>query len=73
MTERIDTGAPSGPAPEASPTPCAGLEAPSPSSPASPRRPYSAPQLQSLGRLSRVTRFGGSEVIDSGGGLGQAL
>lgn len=71
MTERIDTGAPGGPAPEASPTPCAGHEAPSPSS--SPRRPYSAPQLQSLGRLSRVTRFGGSEVLDSGGGLGQAL
>ncbi len=73
MTERIDTGAPNGPAPETSQTPCAGPEAASPSSPDSPRRPYSAPQLQSLGRLSRVTRFGGSEILDSGGGLGQPL
>ena len=70
LEKGFDTGAPEGPAPETLSSRRAGLESASPSSP---RRAYSAPQLHSLGRLSRVTRFGGSEIVDSGSGLGQAL
>ena len=36
------------------------------------RRPYRAPRLVEYGRLTDVTRFGGSEIVDSGAGLGQA-
>lgn len=36
-----------------------------------PRRPYHTPRLTAYGRLTEITRFGGSQVIDSGGGLGQ--
>lgn len=41
--------------------------------PRAPRRPYRPPRLSCHGRLVDLTRFGGSEVLDSGGGLGQAL
>jgi len=74
MTESRDhgarNGARSGPAPETQQPPSAGHQ---PSPQTSPRRAYSAPRLQSLGRLSRFTRFGGSEIVDSGSGLGQQL
>lgn len=36
-----------------------------------PRRAYAPPRLEPLGRLAEVTRFGGSQIVDSGGGLGQ--
>lgn len=35
-----------------------------------PRRPYQAPRLECHGRLADLTQFGGLEVLDSGGGLG---
>lgn len=35
-----------------------------------PRKPYSAPRLKAYGRLAELTRFGGSQVVDSGAGLG---
>ena len=35
------------------------------------RRRYVPPRLECHGRLAEVTRFGGSEIVDSGGGLGQ--
>jgi hypothetical protein len=38
-----------------------------------PRRAYTPPRLEPLGRLAEVTRFGGSQIVDSGGGLGQQL
>jgi hypothetical protein len=38
---------------------------------AAPRRRYRRPRLECHGRLAEVTRFGGSQIIDSGGGLGQ--
>lgn len=34
-------------------------------------RPYRAPRLVTYGRLTDVTRFGGSQIVDSGSGLGQ--
>lgn len=34
------------------------------------RRPYHPPRLECHGRLAELTRFGGSQIIDSGGGLG---
>lgn len=34
------------------------------------RKPYRAPRLTEYGRLTELTRFGGSQVVDSGGGLG---
>ena len=34
------------------------------------RRTYRPPVLECLGRLAEVTRFGGSDIVDSGGGLG---
>lgn len=40
---------------------------------ASRRRTYRPPRLECHGRLAEVTCFGGSQVVDSGGGLGQAL
>lgn len=36
------------------------------------RRAYRSPRLERHGRLAEVTRFGGSQIIDSGAGLGQA-
>lgn len=33
-------------------------------------KPYRTPRLVTYGRLAEVTRFGGSEVLDSGGDLG---
>lgn len=36
------------------------------------RRPYLAPRLERHGRLAEMTRFGGSQILDSGSGLGQA-
>lgn len=36
-------------------------------------KPYRAPRLVVYGCLTEVTRFGGSQVVDSGSGLGQAL
>lgn len=35
------------------------------------RRPYRAPRLACHGTVVDLTRFGGSQVLDSGGGLGQ--
>lgn len=35
------------------------------------RRRYQRPSLRAYGRLVDVTRFGGSQVVDSGFGLGQ--
>jgi hypothetical protein len=37
------------------------------------RRPYRAPRLACHGTVVDLTRFGGSQVLDSGGGLGQQL
>lgn len=34
------------------------------------RKRYSAPRLKAYGRLAELTRFGGSQVVDSGAGLG---
>jgi hypothetical protein len=34
------------------------------------RKPYRPPRLVVYGSLTEITRFGGSEVVDSGGGLG---
>ncbi len=34
------------------------------------RKPYTPPRLKSYGRLAELTRFGGSQVVDSGAGLG---
>lgn len=34
-------------------------------------KPYRAPRLVAYGCLTDVTRFGGSQIVDSGGGLGQ--
>ena len=48
---------------------CAALEV---GATAGPRRTYGPPSFERHGRLAEVTRFGGSEVLDSGGGLGQA-
>lgn len=33
-------------------------------------KPYRPPRLVAYGRLADVTQFGGSQVVDSGGGLG---
>ncbi|HEX2162587.1 MAG TPA: lasso RiPP family leader peptide-containing protein [Thermoanaerobaculia bacterium] len=39
-----------------------------------PRRPYAPPRLMAHGRLAELTRFGGSQVVDSGvNSLGQSL
>lgn len=40
-----------------------------------PRKPYRRPRLAAYGRLTDVTRFGGSQVVDSGppGSLGQQI
>lgn len=35
-----------------------------------PRRPYHPPRLECHGRLAELTQFGGSQILDSGGGLG---
>lgn len=51
------------------PGPHGGAPAPVPT----PRQPYCAPRLECHGRLADVTRFGGSQIIDSGGGLGNQL
>jgi hypothetical protein len=32
-------------------------------------KPYRRPSLQTYGRLAEVTRFGGSQILDSGGNL----
>lgn len=40
--------------------------------PARGMRPYRSPRLANYGRLADVTRFGGSQIVDSGSGLGQA-
>lgn len=38
-----------------------------------PRRRYHGPRFERCGRLAELTRFGGSQILDSGsGGLGQA-
>jgi hypothetical protein len=37
------------------------------------RLAYRPPRLECHGRLSEVTRFGGSQVVDSGAGLGQQV
>lgn len=42
-----------------------------PLTPAGSRRPYESPSLMAYGRLAELTRFGGSAVVDSGGGLGR--
>jgi hypothetical protein len=34
-------------------------------------KPYRAPRLERHGRLIDLTQFGGSQVVDSGGNLGQ--
>lgn len=34
-------------------------------------KPYRAPRLVAYGCLTEVTRFGGSQIVDSGSGLGQ--
>ena len=39
--------------------------------PSVPRKPYRAPRLERHGRLIDLTQFGGSDVVDSGGNLGQ--
>jgi hypothetical protein len=59
-----------GPGPERS----AGEGAPAreASTPARGPRPYRSPRLVTYGRLTDVTRFGGSQIVDSGSGLGQA-
>lgn len=49
---------------EGQPRACSGAPRPSP-------EPYRAPRLVAYGRLTDVTRFGGSEIVDSGSGLGQ--
>lgn len=33
-------------------------------------KPYRSPRLVSYGRLTQVTQFGGSQILDSGGNLG---
>lgn len=38
-----------------------------------PPKPYRRPRLVSYGRLTDVTQFGGSQVVDSGSGLGQQV
>lgn len=38
-----------------------------------PPMPYRRPRLVAYGRLTDVTQFGGSEVVDSGSGLGQQI
>ncbi len=38
--------------------------------PSKPRRPYQPPRLECHGRLAELTQFGGSQILDSGGGLG---
>ncbi|HUP41614.1 MAG TPA: hypothetical protein VM599_00235 [Thermoanaerobaculia bacterium] len=38
-----------------------------------PPKPYRRPRLVSYGRLTDVTQFGGSQVVDSGAGLGQQI
>jgi hypothetical protein len=47
------------------------LEAPDAPGAAAPPRQYRPPRLECHGRLAELTRFGGSQIIDSGGGLGQ--
>jgi hypothetical protein len=44
-----------------------------PESPGGPRKPYRAPRLECHGTLVDLTALGGSQAIDSGGGLGQQL
>jgi hypothetical protein len=46
-----------------------------PASEPRPRMPYRRPRLVTYGRLTDVTRFGGSQVVDSGppGSLGEQL
>lgn len=34
------------------------------------RKRYSSPRLKVYGRLAELTRFGGSQLVDSGAGLG---
>lgn len=34
------------------------------------RRAYRSPSLECHGRLAEMTRFGGSDIVDSGSGLG---
>lgn len=41
-----------------------------PVSEARPRKPYRPPRLVTYGRLTDLTRFGGSQTLDSGGDLG---
>jgi hypothetical protein len=38
-----------------------------------PPKPYRRPRLVAYGRLTDVTQFGGSQVVDSGAGLGQQI
>jgi len=38
-----------------------------------PPKPYRRPRLVAYGRLTDVTQFGGSQVVDSGSGLGQQI
>lgn len=42
-----------------------------PAEPGPARKSYSAPRLKVYGRLAELTRFGGSVLVDSGGGLGR--
>lgn len=44
-----------------------------PQSPGGRRKPYRAPRLELHGTLIDLTAFGGSQAIDSGGGLGQQI
>jgi hypothetical protein len=37
---------------------------------ARPRAAYRAPRLERYGKLAEVTHFGGSQMVDSGGNLG---
>lgn len=59
------------------PEPEAGGSDPVPGEGAIPRpgpKPYRRPRLVTYGRLAEITRFGGSQVVDSGGGdLGEEL
>jgi hypothetical protein len=37
------------------------------------REPYDPPVLTVYGRLTAITRFGGSTIVDSGAGLGPMI
>lgn len=60
------------PEPERSAGDAASAESPPPPS-AGAARTYRRPCLERHGRLAEVTRFGGSQIVDSGGGLGDQI